>query len=254
MDESQQNKTRLLKYAILAAMVGVGAIYLVPIVLQMVLDIVAIILLSIIGLALVLLLPAIAEWLSLWAIRLWATAIKTDPIARLWKDVREHDKSVEALETQIAEAQAEIDSLEQQLEEATNVLPPEDLVAYRAQISELHESEDEMVRVHEDEVKNNQEFKLMVKRAETEYKLGNAFARAFAVVTNRKEGPKSLGSRLALEEVRSRLANSQARLKLTMNRARIERQGRGPAALPAPQTMQILPAPERDAAKRKERR
>lgn len=249
--ENSQSKVVVTKWSLVLVALAAGAYYILPMVLRMALTAVSIVLIGLFLLAVFMLLPAIAEWLSLWGWRLYALAIKTDPISRLRKDLDAHDKQIKALEDRIADADTEIAGLDDLQRQHARALTPEDKTNWAAQVKQLQQARNELQNIHDEEIMRHQEFSLLVQRAEAQYQIGSAFGKAASVIRGKREGPGSLGTKIAFEEVRRQLGESQAKLALVLRRSTIER-----GELPAPDTkslpepaVELLPAEEQKERK-----
>jgi hypothetical protein len=215
----EQSKERFTKWLLLAGAVAVGGHYVIPWLLTLTLHLITLGLLGMIGIALWWTLPALCEAFSLLGWRLWALAIRTDPISRLKKDLLAHAKQLDILEERIAQAHAEVMHLETLIQDSRNTLTESEVAEWAQKLDVLHQAGKELIALRDDEVRKHQDFALTVKKAEIYNRFGQTFTSALKLFSFvRPTGPDSVGAHLALDEVRRQLAASQARLHLVLTR------------------------------------
>jgi hypothetical protein len=214
-DKTQRN----LKLAIVLGLIGAIGYFVLPILAKMALDLVTIIAVAGGLFGLWMFLPAISEALAQLSYRLWELAIRTDPIAKLNRELEKHAQQIRDMETRIAQANSGVLNFEKLLRDEAGNLTVDEKSDWQSQIDMLKQASKELVLSRNQAIEDHQKFRLDVKKAEAQLKIGNAFKSvlgAFAFSGNKGAG--SAGARAALDAVQQRLNTSQAGLQLVLSR------------------------------------
>lgn len=218
-------KEAITKYAIIAAIVGLGGWFVAPILTTIALNLINLAILAFGLFGLYLLIPAIAEFLASLAWKLWEMAIRQDPITRLKRDLHAHSEEIEDTEKGIAEANAGYEKLRGMVKQNKALLSAEALQQAEDDLEELKNLITDMINVRDNEIRKHSEFERTIVQAEAQYAMGQAFKTAFGSFKLNGRGPRALGSKVALDEVQKSLSESRGRLAMVVSRSR--------AALPA---------------------
>lgn len=219
---SETNLSKLvptIKWLLVAAIVGIGAIYVVPIMLKLALDMFTIMIYLVGGLGLFLLIPAFCEAVATLGYRLTEAVWLADPITRLRRDLESHQRDIDTLESMIAQANSAVDGLERLINQQGKLLSPASLEEKQRQLAYLKQQGKELVVLRDDEIKKHRQYVMEIETAEAELKIGNAFNQALgAFKFAKKMGPRSTGSQVALASIHDRVSQSQSKLALVLSR------------------------------------
>lgn len=210
---------KYLKVGVFAGLLGAAGYFILPILVTMAINMVTLALSGVLLLALWIFLPAISEVLSQSAYRLWEIAIKTDPIARLKRDLKAHADQIKNMEERIVEASAQTKLIQDMIREQAGILTEFELAEWKAQVESLKYAGAEMIKLRDDELRKHEDFKRQVAKAEANMRIGKAISSALNVFSfDKKDGAGSAGARVALDEVQKQLAESQAKLQVILTR------------------------------------
>lgn len=212
-------KEQITKWLLIGISAFVGLQFVVPILITMTLDLITLAVLGIIALGIFFLLPSVCEALSLLGWRTWEMVIRADPLSRLKKDYAAFVSGVEQLENKISEGNAETIKMEKLFNQNKPLMTPEQAKEWEESLSLAKQAGIELVVLRNEKIKELGDFKLVIQRAEVDFKMGGAFKSALKAFSfAHKTGPKSVGAGVALDEVHKRLAKSQSQLALVLSR------------------------------------
>lgn len=173
---------------------------------------------------LLILLPALSEWLAQIAYVLWSGAIGWSPTSRLRRDLKAHGEQIAALEKGIAEGDSQVRQLRKLLGEQNKYLTPEELREWNQQIEELVAAGREMVMIRDEQIRVHADMDRRIQRMEANWKIGRAFKGALRSFSfTKKTGLDSDGSKIAMERIERELSDAQSRLHVVLSRRKVER-------------------------------
>jgi len=238
------NRITWAKWGLAAVLAGAGLYMLLPILFGIANALVLLAFIAAFSMVCIFLLPAFTEALAQLGFVAFDAAIGMDPIARLKRDVDAHQKQIDKLETNIAEAGAEIRNFEDLLKKTRALLSEEEVSDWLTNLSELKAAYQASLELRNEEMVRHEQFKLEVQKAEGQYKLGKAFKSAFgAFKFNKKDGPNSQGAQMALQKVQTELNRSKARLNVALSRPKAimpAKVGLMPAGFPSTSTVDVI--------------
>ena len=171
-----------------------------------------------VGFAMWMFVPAFAEAVSALAWSSWESVIRANPIQKLRSQLVLFDKAIMRLEQRIEEATAEYNNLTQLFKNTKPSLDVDEQKEWEANLRTYAASLQAMVGERDQCVTDRDQFQKDLTKAESKYKLANAFlgaGRFFSMGSNTRDNE---GVRIALNQVDTQLAQSQARIATILSR------------------------------------
>jgi hypothetical protein len=211
VDEKQK---RYAKWGITAILAGLLGVFVLPIAVTIAWNLVSLAAAGVILLALWFLLPAVAEGLATLGYKAKELVWKSDPIAKLWRDLFDFGKEIEELNTNIEEVATEEFEFDSELKANRDILGPERMLDWNERLSEIRESKNFLIEQREELRVVYKESERDVRINEVEWKLGKAYNKA-ANAVNKANGIASgtQGGKVAMATIQHNLSQGRARLQ-----------------------------------------
>ena len=208
-----------LKWGLLAGIVVIGGWFVAPIITTIAWNLTSMLVALGALYAAWLLLPAFCEALAQVSYRLWEMSIRADPIARAQRDLEASATNIDTIESRISEANAQYKQAQGIFKQQRAQLSAEKAAEFEESLEALRQMGEGLVQLRDQAITEHQEFGRDVERAKVELSVGNAIAKASSTFSfAKKQGGRSSGARIALEESRCRFSQGQAQLALTLSR------------------------------------
>lgn len=235
-----EKSTLYLKWTLFAVVLGVIGVFVLPILVTMAINATILIILGLLGLSVWFLLPAICEWLAQASMYLWSKAITGDPISRLRRDLKKNGEDIQEMEKDIAGMTSGIEQTKGIIQQNKSKVDPEVLEAWNADLESLIQARNETMLVRDSEIKEYKRFETIISKAEADVEVSKSLAKTAGLFDfAKKNGSRSMGSKVALAEVQKRMSDSRGRMQAVLSRAKVS-----PAApvqtLSAPTTANVV--------------
>jgi regulator of replication initiation timing len=139
---------------------------------------------------------------------------KSDPIAKLWRDLHEFGEEIESLNTNIEQVATEEMQFETEIKNNRDILGPEKVLDWNERLSEIRDSKFYLIEQREELRILYKESERDVRVNEVEWKLGNAYNKA-ANAVNKASGIAggTQGGKIAMATIQQNLSQGRARLQ-----------------------------------------
>lgn len=213
------NQTRNLKWGLVAVALAVIGYVAIPILLTMALSLVAIGMCGIALLAMWFTLPGLCEWLAQFSMWLWTSAIRSNPVARMHRDLKAQAQDIDELEKNTAKCTAGIDATQRSIEDGRKIMDPVVVARWENDLKGLIVLRDSVLQVIRDEHKQYKVFEGLIKQAEAEVAIAKSMAKTVGLLSfAKKNGINSQGSKISFDEVAKRMSESRGRMQIALNR------------------------------------
>lgn len=215
--------TLYLKWGLVGTAAMAIAYFIIPILLTMALSAVVITLCGLLLLSVWFALPAICEWLAQGSMWLWESAIRTNPLVRMRRDLESDAKDINDMDESIAKQQAGIEKTRDTIDKGRKVMDAADIQRWEEDLNELAQMRVESVEVRGFMEQTYRQNEMAIKKAEAEWEIAKTMSNAAGMFDfSKKNGMKSQGSKVALEAIAQRRSESRARMQAAMSRVKRE--------------------------------
>jgi hypothetical protein len=209
------NTPKWLKWAILGGVVLAAGPFVIPTLVAMVWGTVQIVVGLMIAAGLCIAAPALAEWAAQGSYWLYANAIKTNPVVKLWREFKEFLEEIDKVQENINVIATEEESAKAELRKNREHFDAHEILEYEEQIGQIVEAKLFMMEERDRLKADAEQMRKDIKKNEAHWKMGNALVKA-AKAVDKATGiaAGSDGGRIAIDTIQNRLAEGRARMNV----------------------------------------
>lgn len=210
---------KTLKWGFTAIIALVVAYFVVPILASLAWSLVSLLVAGIAFVGLAMFLPALGEWAGQGSYWLWSKAIKTNPVVKLWRELKKFGEEIEDLEENIANVAAEEQNVKAELSKQRNVLDADEILQWNEDIGSIAEGRMFLMQQRDELRVLYKDMERDVRKNEANWKIGNALNKAAGAVNKAgKIASGTDGGRVAMDAIQDRLSQGRARLAVIKSR------------------------------------